>query len=124
MRADRRLLASDVAGGMAAAHEPVGFSMAREMIGHVFWDLKQILLSDSDHYRITLFDTTKQQLTMNGIESLTPPSTDGTETMVFKDDPTWKDGDFVLVSSDGWRFRVPSHPLLSHRWVPLLDPYS
>lgn len=53
---------------------------------------------------------------MNGIESLTPPSTDGTESTLVKDDLTWKDGDFVLVSSDGWRFRVPSHPLLSHRW--------
>ncbi|EJT48028.1 hypothetical protein A1Q1_02944 [Trichosporon asahii var. asahii CBS 2479] len=54
---------------------------------------------------------------MNGIESLTPPSTDGTETTILKDDPTWKEGDFVLVSSDGWRFRVPSHPLLSHSTV-------
>lgn len=52
---------------------------------------------------------------MNGIQSLTPPSTDGSDTFQTKDDPTWKDGDFVLISSDGWRFRVPSHPLLSHR---------
>lgn len=52
---------------------------------------------------------------MNDIQSLTPPSTEGPDNPMVKDDPTWKTGDFVLISSDGWRFRVPSHPLLCHR---------
>lgn len=79
---------------------------------------------NESHFQIltiaaSLFNNELLQDAMNGIESLTPPSTDHTDlsdAVNIKDDPTWKDGDFVIVSSDGWRFRVPSHPLLSHRW--------
>lgn len=32
--------------------------------------------------------------------------------------PEWQDGDFVLVSSDGWRFKAPSELLFRSRSVP------
>lgn len=35
-----------------------------------------------------------------------------------QDHPEWQDGDFVLVSSDGWRFKAPSELLFRSRLVP------
>lgn len=32
-----------------------------------------------------------------------------------QDHPSWQDGDFTLVSSDGWRFKVPSELLFKAR---------
>lgn len=36
-------------------------------------------------------------------------------TPAIQDHPTWTEGDFVLISSDGWRFQVLSHHLFSAR---------
>lgn len=48
-----------------------------------------------------------------------PPATataSASPFLVIQDHSLWHDGDFVLMSSDGWRFRVLSHHLFSARY--------
>lgn len=40
----------------------------------------------------------------------------------FQDHPEWQDGDFDLVSSDGWRFKISSDLLFESRYVHESEP--
>lgn len=40
---------------------------------------------------------------------------DSEEPIIYEDHPDWQDGDFTLNSSDGCRFKVPSHVLFHAR---------
>lgn len=35
----------------------------------------------------------------------------------YYDHPDWQDGDFTLISSDGWRFRISSEVLFAARYA-------
>lgn len=67
--------------------------------------------SPSPHHLKTLLT---MSTTPSEISTLSPDITSN-----FNDHPSWEDGDFVLISSDGWRFRVASHHLFSARYARL-----
>lgn len=37
------------------------------------------------------------------------------EDVEIQDHPDWENGDFTLISSDGWRFKAPSYSLFYAR---------
>lgn len=43
--------------------------------------------------------------------------TTGSRNRPIRDHKTFKDGDFTLISEDGWRFRVQSQLLFAMRYV-------
>lgn len=77
-----------------------------------------LVIKDSGHNVVsftTLIVIFTPHLPIRSFKDYTINNSETTEPDIIPDHPDWQEGDFTLISSDGWRFRVSSEALLASR---------